>query len=524
MAETEQGVSAEVEELGVTTAKKSIVYVGGDVISSVLTVLMLIFLARYLQPSLFGIYSIVIAFSTLLNVGSNFGIGTAFRKMLPELKITDSERLHRLLSNGYFIALCLGLVIAVIGVLISGLLAVDVYGNAAMTLPLQLAAVAEFLAVVYNLTLAALTGLGMVKYATFSNVTYGASGLFFTVALVLLGYGVLGALIGYVIGFILSALVGIFYLVRATGFRPKRRDKATVKELSSFSAPVVASYVAQYGAQSFAVLFLGVFVVSSVVGNYGSAYKLARIIELLITDATFILLPAFAKALSSESIAHKIGAIYNNSIYYSALVLLPIVAYAISAATPLANVLLGSAYTTAPFYFSVMIIGMTVSIIGAYAGTLIIGHGDTKRFLKYQLIAIIVQLLLVVVLTPYLQAIGVLLALFVITPIILDAIYIVALEEQFKFRHTFGKLIRITIAAVITWMALYGMAIVIGASSKWLLITNAVVALLLFPPLVVLLGGIEKKNLDFIKKTGERLSPAKPFVDAIVRYTAFFVR
>ena len=62
----EEDVQEEVEELGVATARRGLIYVGGDLFSSLLTFVLLIFLARAFQPAAFGIYSIMIAFATLL--------------------------------------------------------------------------------------------------------------------------------------------------------------------------------------------------------------------------------------------------------------------------------------------------------------------------------------------------------------------------------------------------------------------------------------------------------------------------
>lgn len=516
----EEEAQQEVEELGVSTARKGIVYVAGDLVSSLLTFVLLIYLARAFQPADFGIYSIVIAFSALLSVSSNFGVGTAFRKMLPELR-AKSRGVSGVLVNGYFIALVLGLVIAVAGFFASNYLAVNVFHNPSMTLLLQIAAVTEFFAVVYNLTIAALTGLGFVKYATISNVTYGAVSLIATIALVAMGYGVLGAIIGLIIAFMIAAVAGLAALWSQTGFKAAKLEGGEMKRLGGFSAPVVASHIAQFGVQNFALLFLGAIAATSIVGNYGAAYKLARVVELAITDLTFILLPAFAVTLSSENIAHKIGNLYNNSIYYTSLILLPIIAYAIATSVPLTNLFLSGSYAAAPFYFAVMAFGMTLSIIGVYAGTLIIGKGDTKKFMKYQVMTILVQFVLVLGLTPYLQADGLLISLFVVTPIVSDVIYILALREQFKFAQEFGRLGRVTLAAIATWAILYSVSL--GTSSKWLIVINAVIAIFVFPPLAVLSGGVKEKNLEFLRSIGDRLKPAKPILNALVDYTYIFL-
>lgn len=517
---TEAKTSSDVEELALVTAKRGVIYVIGDVLTSLLTLLMLILLAMILQPTDFGIYSIVIAFSLLLGIGSNFGVGTAFRKMLPEIR--SSGRIRSLLSSGYVISLSVALVIAVVGVLASGYLAGNVYHDPSLTLPLRLGALAEFFYVLYNLSLAALVGIGLVKEAAISNTVYSAVSLVLSVGLVLMGYGIMGAILGYLLGMLVGGAAGMLYIALKGGYGAAMPTKPDARRLTSFSMPVVASHVAMNGATNFAVLFLGIFVAAAVVGNYGAAYKLARFVELAITDIALILLPAFSKALTKQSTAKKIGAIYNNSLYYTALLLFPMLAYAISVSNPLIRLLFPS-YGLAPLYFAVMIAGMALGLIGTYAGTLILGFGNSRRFMLYQVSAVAIQLILLVVFTPWLKGAGVILSLFVITPIVLDIIYIRALQSQFSLSHSYRKLVMVSLASIALLIVLYGISLALG-QSKVALVVNLVVALLLYPALVALFRGATMKNIEFITKIGRRLSFLGPPLDAFMKYSGLFIK
>ncbi len=515
--------SEEVQELGLSTAKRGVIYVGGQIASTVITLILLVFLARILQPSTYGLYAIGIAFNSFLGIASNFGISTAFRKMLPEMGHDDRHAINVLLSNGYTIAFSIALAIAIAGLLLSGYVAVNFYHNPSLALILQIASVGEFLMVVFNLTQGALVGMGLVKEATVANAVYALLNLIGSVVLVLLGYGVIGAMAGLLIGLVVGTVANFSYITRKVGIAFVRPTRAIMKRLTQFSAPVVASYIAQVGAQNFSILLLGVFALSSVVGNFGAAYKLARFVELLITSITFILVGTFSAALAKKETAEKIGSIYNNSVLYSALFLFPLIAYSVSVAVPMTNILFTAQYSSAPFYFSVIVVGMGVGIIGSFAGTLIIGKGDTKRFMKYQIGAVIVQLLLLFVLTPIYQALGVLIAIYMITPIFLDVIYIRALEEQFKFKHVFGQLARVAAISIITGVVLYCVAYAMH-QSKWSLLVNGIILLLLFPALAGLTKAVKKTNLEFIKHAGARLKQLKFLVDYIVGYTLMFAR
>jgi O-antigen/teichoic acid export membrane protein len=511
----------EIEELGISAAKSGTIYVGGEIATSLVTLVLLIFLARILQPSAFGLYAIAISFTGLLGIASNFGIGTAFRKMLPELKKADKRAMNRILSNGYAVAFALGLTIAIIGILISNFIGIDIYNNPGIVLALEIAAFAELFSVIFNLTQGALVGLGLVKEATIANGVYSILTLIFSVALVLLGYGVAGAIAGMLLGLVFGTAAGVAYVMVKGGMRFIGVDKKTSGKLTAFSAPVVASYVAMQGAQNFSILFLGVFAAASVVGNYGAAYKFARFVEIIITSITFVLVGTFSAALAKKKIANKIGDIYNKSLFYTAIFLFPLIAYFVSVSQPVTTLLFSSQYSSTPLYFAIIVVGMAIGIIGSFAGTLIISNGDTKKFMKYQIVAVVIQLVLLFVLTPRYQAVGVLVALYLITPILLNVLYMRALEEQFKFKQKFGRLARITLVSVAIGVALFGLSMYLE-QTVWLIVVNAIVLMALFPPLAGLTGSLNMKELDFVSAIGARLGPLRHVVNPLVGYAKVF--
>ncbi len=523
MAYEDQDPSDEVKELGISTAKKGFIYVGGEIGTSVIVLVLLIFLTRVLQPAAFGLYSIAISFAGFLGIASNFGMGTAFRKMLPGLRSGEIERARRIVSNGYYISLSVGIVIAVAGFLLSGVISNSIYHNPTLAVALEIAALVEFVSVAFNLTQAALVGFGLVKEATIANTLYSIFYLAGSVILVLLGFGVAGAVSGMLIGLVVGAAVGLFYAFRKARFLFTGIDKRAAKEITAFSAPVVASNIAVQGASSLSVLLLGAFAASQVVGNYSSAFRLGRFVELTVTSINFILLATFSSALSKKSVSEKMESIYNNSIYYTSLFMLPLVAFGIALSEPIVKLLFSSSYTTAPLFFSIIIAGMAVGMIGTYASSLIIGNGDTRRFMRYQVFAVAMQIALLVVLTPLYKALGVIVALFVVTPIVLDIIYIMALKEQFKIRHRMGGVARIAVSSVAAGVILFAISYAMG-QRVYAIPVDIVVALAIFPPLLCATMAVGRKNIDFIGNVGKRLGPLHLITDVFVNYSKMFLR
>lgn len=512
---------SEVHELGVRTAKGSVIFVAAQVISSLITLLLLVGMTRLLKPAEFGLYSIAIAFSTVLGMGGNFGIGTALRKMLPE-SIRNRQRALKLIDSSYFISGALALAIALLGIIFSGPIAARIYGNPSLALPLQIASVAVLLSVMLNTTLGALVGLDKVKEAAVADILYSTVQLLASVPLVIAGYGVVGAMVGYALGLILGISVGMLYLAKQISYRIAAPARKVASELVRFSVPIAVSNIAAFGATNFAVLILGVYASAATVGNYSAAFRLGSIFTIVLSSLTFILLASFSKAFSSKRLSRMMERIYNSSLHYSLIFILPMLAYLMAASVPLTHLLFSHLYTLAPFYFSVIALGITLGIIGSFAGTLIISYGNTKRFMYYQTAVIAVEFMLLIVLTPMLHATGTLLAAFVIAPLLSDAVFMIALERQFSIRIDTNRLVRITAPSLLLWALATTSSAALGQGYAAIPI-DAVLVLLLYPPLMVAAGAVDKKSVAFIRSVAGSLGWAGSPIECILRYAEIFI-
>jgi O-antigen/teichoic acid export membrane protein len=521
MDEVQGGNPSEVEDLGIRTAKSSGMFVSGKVVGAVFSLSMLIFLARVFGPEYFGFYTLVISFSTFLGMGGNFGIATALRKMLPENK--GKDKVGEAIGTGYAISVGVSVLIAVMGILLSGIVAHYAYNNLSLALPLEIASITVMLAVLVNMGISAVLALGRSRDSTYVVITYSFLELIMTVVFVELGYGVVGAVYGMAAGLLIGALLSLYYVLSEVGISAIRATKAMAKRLTGFSIPLVVSNVAQVGIVNFGILFMGVFVAAGIVGNFGTAFKLGRFVELLLTSSTFVLLPAFSKALSSSEMSKRMSSIYNNSIYYSALILAPIIAYLSATSIPLIRLLFSRAYPIAPIYFSFIAIGTAIGIIGSYAGTLIIGYGDTRRFMKYQIIGVVVELALVIGLTPFIGPYGVLIAMFAVAPILLDALYSIALKGQFSLKIDYSRVSRVAMAAVLVGLIIFGISYALRFRLLTILINLAVMAII-YPPLLVYIRGIDRRNLEFMGRVGKGSRLIGGIMHAIVSYTFMFMR
>ncbi|MGC8537651.1 MAG: oligosaccharide flippase family protein [Candidatus Micrarchaeia archaeon] len=521
MEEVQGGNPSEVEELGISTARSSGTFISGKVVGAILSLAMLIFLARVLGPQYFGFYTLVISFSMFLGLGGNFGIATALRKLLPEDR--DKAKQGEAIGTGYVITASVSAAIAVAGILLSGTISQYAYHNSAITLPMEVASITVLLSVLVNMGISAVLAMGKSRRSTNVVIAYSSLEFVFTVILVELGYGVLGAILGIAAGLFIGATLAFYYIAKEVGLSALKATRAMARKLTRFSIPLVVSNVAQVGIVNFGILLLGVFVAANILGNFGTAFKLGRFVELLLTSSTFVLLPAFSKAIGSEGMSKRMSSIYNNSIYYAVLILAPAIAYLSATSIPLIRLLFSKAYPIAPVYFSFIAIGTSLGLLGSYAGTLIIGYGDTKKFMKYQIIGVIAELALLIALTPFIGAFGVLIAMFAVSPVLLDVLYSIALKGQFSLSLDYSKALRAAIAALIPGLMALGIGYVLHFRMLTILVNLFVIAAL-YPAMLSYMGGINRHNLDFISRVGKGHSVISKLIGMAVAYTGMFIK
>ncbi len=247
----------EISKLGVRAARSGSLYVVGQMTASLSVLVMLALLARLLQPALFGLYAIIVAFYSLLGICGQFSLGTAVRKKIPETR-SRKER-SMLISNAYAIAITISITIAVLGIVFSGGIATYIYHQPSIGTALALASVLVIFWVFFNLTSSVLVALDKVKEAVIIDLLYSILQPIAAVGLVYMGYGVFGAIAGITFSIIVGSALGLFYLSKEIDSLIVKPVKKVVRELMNFATPVATSNVAVLGPPYFAILLLGVY-------------------------------------------------------------------------------------------------------------------------------------------------------------------------------------------------------------------------------------------------------------------------
>ncbi len=488
----------------------------GQVFAVIFTALTFVVVARLLKPTDFGIYVFAFGFAAFVNSFHAFGIGSYFSTRLAKhVYNKNDEGILRTLGSGYLIAFIASGLITILGVLLSGYVS-SIYVNIGISQnTLILASLTIVVLVLSTIAMNALVGLSRSDLAAINNVSVDIIQLVLSI-LFTLKYGVDGAIAAMLIGYAFGALAGGYLVYRCASKYSRKLHvptKVEIDEAIGYSFPLAANNFLNTGMNNFSILFLGLFITTSALGNYGAAIKGLALLTMIYSSFSTGLLPLFSTAASISS-KEKINKTYNTIILLALVPMLPIMIYVGALAGPGLVLLVGRSYSTAPFYLSLIVAGSTIGLFGTYISNLLASGDHTKSVLKINMISAIVQFAFLIVLVPYAQIIGAIITIFFIGNIIEAIIYSREVSKVLGVKIDSARLYMLYLSIFALGLLLYGIAalishLVVFSSADLVaviqLLAGLIVALLAYPIILVVFRVLDEEHIIGMKHAVSKL-------------------
>jgi O-antigen/teichoic acid export membrane protein len=315
-------------------------------------------LARWLGPSLFGVFVVVMNVLVWVEITVNNGVPSALQKFLPDRSLPEPSvrraavRVQAMISVGVFLVLFL------VAPWLAALLR-----DPALTVYLRLAFLDILAMGAYAYYRGVLNGWRAFPQLALTITAYSLTKLLVSSLLVYLGLGVQGALIGNVASSLGGLAVGFLWTRRRgtpeeTGDEPPRLDEGQApyeRQIFVFVVPTILFTLA-----SNVLLGLDLMIVKAMladadlVGYYGAAANLANAPRLVLLAFSFTLLPSLSHAIAArddDQTRHYL----RQTIRLLALVLLPVIALVTSTARPLVIFVFSDPYQSAAPILTVLI-------------------------------------------------------------------------------------------------------------------------------------------------------------------------
>ena len=390
------------------TARGGFFLVSGTAISTVIMAIASILVARLLGPEFYGQYALALVVPQLLFLFTDLGINSGIVKFSAAMRSTgETNRISTIIKHGLIIRASIGIAISIANYTLSGIIASNILQRPELAFYMQIASIAILFQVVFSTVTFSFIGLYKTEYHALTTNIMATAKTIVSIALILVGLSITGAIIGYTVSYVIASLAGAFllFLLLRKVKTPAKTDsfKTNAKTLFQYGTPLYISVILAGFLPLFINIMLALFTTDAAIGNYKAAINFATLLTVLAVPITTVLLPAFSKLNSTTS--HKTKDFFKIANKYATMLVIPITFLIIIFSNEIVQIIYGSTYTLAsPFLSTYCLLYALVGVGYLILPSLYNGLGKTKITLKMNLITFTAVIILS---WPLTQAYGV---------------------------------------------------------------------------------------------------------------------
>ncbi len=534
-------------EMGKSSATGSFHLLLGVVGSTVILALGTIVLNIMLPVEDVGLYGLALIPYSIINFFRDWGINSALTKEIAGLRLNNQEsKIHDVIVSGIVFEIISGAVLALVCFAIASPLAffISPAGTASQDVSslstyIAIMSLAVFAGAVASAASGIFVGYERMKLNSFTQVLSAIVKTALGPLLIILGFGVLGAVTAAMISIVASGVISIL-IVYYVLFRPLRKGKVgrcdikeTLKPMLRFGLPLtVASIVIGVMPQVFALsmaYYAGLGDVAAghnfgwMMGNYFAAANFSVLLSFVSFPVATALFPVFSK-LNPEGEPELVKTVFVSSVKYTALLLVPATMLLIALGTPLVNTLfpvggifqslfvVGAApkFPFAPTFLALAaVVNLFVLVGNISLGTFQSGIGKSGQIMKQSFLSLAVGLPLAYGMVALFYTFGgadaQLSAFYAVIGGLLGSLIasmpgmiwgLVWSYKKYKVKADFGISAKIFVASIVASAAAFLVVSVLSLPYWMLLVAGFVVFVLVYLAMTPLLGAVNGMDID----------------------------
>ncbi|MCJ7762400.1 oligosaccharide flippase family protein [Candidatus Bathyarchaeota archaeon] len=499
-------------EMAKVSAKGGFHLLWGLVASAVISSIGTIFVGNLLGDSNYGLYGMALVAPNLIANFRDWGISSAMIKYSAQYNAEKKcDKIRGIFVAGIIFEVVLGLVLTVVGFLLSGFLA-GLYKNAELEPLIQIASFTILTGALLGTAQSAFVGIERMELNSITLICQSIIKTIIIPVLVIFGLGPFGAVLGYSIAFLIAGLIGVLLMWIIYRGLPKTVNnnleiKATIKTMFNYGLPLsIGTIIGGFQTQFYNVI-VPIYVSSGIYGNYGIASTFVVLITFFASPITTILFPAFSK-LDIRKDHETLKNVFQFSIKYASLLVVPAAAIVMVLAKPGIGVLFPD-FTDAPLFLALLAISYLLTAAGNLSiGNFINGQGETRFNLKLALLTSATGFPLSVILISQFGIIGLIVTTLTagISSLIISLFW---LRKHYGVTVDWSSSARIllsgAVAAAITYLLIAQFAF-----SNWIaLLVGAVVFLTSFVLAILLTRAIDRSDISNLRGMLGGLGPLR---------------
>jgi len=378
----------------------------GLAISTVISAVGVIIVARLLSPSQYGIVAVALTAPNLIQIFREWGMDTAMIRYTAHYNSEDKlANVKSIMIAGLIFEIVVGLSLTILSFLLSGFLATDVFERPDIKPLIQIASFSIFAGALLTAAQSAFTGVERMGLNSVTMILQSSLTTVLMPLLIILGLGTYGATLGTTIAALIAGLISILIMLKLyRNLQKPNGDRLkiveNIKTMFKYGLPLSLSAIISGFLTQFYKFLIAIYATDLIIGNYSVATNFAVLITFFSTPISTMLFPVFSK-LDSQKEKETLRNVFKFSVKYGAFLVVPTATAIIALSQPAVSTLLGEEYSYAPLFLAMLSVSYLYSAFGNLSvGNLINSQGKTKVNLLQTLVTSTIGFPLSLILIP----------------------------------------------------------------------------------------------------------------------------
>lgn len=503
----------------------------GSFLSEIINAAGIIVVARLLSPEEMGVYSLSFVIPGLFILFTSWGLNEALIRHLALYQTQYRwDDMRRMVKVGLLFQGSLAIILSLVLFLSADILSSVLLTRPELGMVVRITSLLVVLQAMNNMTSSVLIGLERMDHRAYVIVLQSVIKVVSASALVILGYGVLGAVVGHILGVFVSTAISVLLIFKNMVGKPdahgeEARDDSSLRELLRFGFPVFLGAFLLNINLRYKGLLLAWFANNSAIGNLDIAVKFISLITLFAFPIQSVMYPTFSK-FSFIDQADELKVLFKSSVRYATLLVIPVASLVTVLSEEFVVTLFGNKYQQAPLFLTLSLLQFLAVGLGSLSSfTFLNSQGDTLTSLKLNGINVALSMVLGTIMTWRLGIPGLLLGSFLST-IAANMVNLYVINERYSVSVDIGYSVRVAIFSGISALSAYSVLRLINTPNTWINLAVGSLSFLLVCILsMTFIGAVDEsdiRNIDRVMRWQPMLYPfVAPLLYIVERMIGF---
>ncbi|ELY55784.1 flippase [Natronococcus jeotgali] len=467
----------------------------GRISGNIASAILIVALARLLNPDSYGLLFLTISILTVAKTFSKLGVAKSSARYISEYKEKNHGQINHILRFSMIFNIGTAALTIIIFLIISPII-ISLVNEPRIGGFLFIGAVYILFGTLTTYSRIVLQGFEDISSSSLILVIDRMTRLFFSVGLVLLGYGAIGGLLGYLAGVLLASSVGLLILYRdyyTKGGSEIAMESGLKRRIVEYSLPLTATDTADRIDKEFDTILIGFFLSPIFVSYYAISKQVIRFLGTPATALGFVISPTFGAQKASGNL-DSVRQMYYKSLINSLLLYVPMAAGLVIVSKDFLKIVFGNDYAGATLVLQIMCGYTILQAITRITSNGLDFLGRAKIRAWSKIITAVLNVLLNILLIPFFGVEGAAIAtLLSYGAYTMSTLYIMHIDVGINIRNFISDLMKIVLITSI--LSIVIITAVDQVAGIYTLIIGGISGLLTWLLLIISFGYVDSEDL-----------------------------